>query len=257
MKRPSFQFYPADWLSDMRVRMLPWASRGLFIELLCYCWREDWIPADSSAIAQLCGCHDLAIVEPCLQLFQPHPDDPSKLVHKRLLEEKSKQDQYREERSLSGRRGAKSRWGREIKENRAGVAHGILADSSANGSAISSAINQPMAKNGSSTSTSTSSSTSKKKGDESPDQDEIQIPANLQSDAFAKAWESYLAYRKSSRLKALAPASIRAQLRNLSEMGHDAAIAAINQSIANGWQGIFPPKGQKPMEPRKPVVRTI
>ncbi len=253
MKRPSFQFYPADWLSDMQIRLMPWASRGLYIELLCYCWREDWIPADSSAIAQLCGCHDLAIVEPCLQLFQPHPDDPSKLVHKRLQVEKIKQDRHREERSLSGRRGAKSRWNREIKENHAGEAHCILADSSANGSAISSAIDQPMAKNGSST----SSSTSKKKGDKLASFEESEFPANLQTDAFAKAWEGFLAYRKSSRLKALATASIQAQLQNLSEMGHDGAIAAIKQSIANGWQGIFPPKGQKPMEARKPVVRTI
>lgn len=234
-KRPAFQFYPADWLSDMRVRMLPWASRGILIELLCYCWREEWIPADSSAIAQLCGCHDLAIVEPCLQLFQPHPDDPSKLVHKRLQAERLKQDQHREERSVSGRRGANSRWGREIKENRAGVAHGILADSSANGSAI----NQPMAKNGSSSSPSTSNTSSKEEVG-------VEFPANLKSADFGAAWESYLAYRKSSRLKSLAPASIQAQLRNLSEMGHDEAIEAINQSIANGWQGIFPPKTKKP-----------
>jgi len=74
----------------------------------------------------------------------------------------------------------------------------------------------------------------------------VEFPANLQSADFGAAWESYLAYRKSSRLKSLAPASIQAQLRNLSEMGHDEAIEAINQSIANGWQGIFPPKLKKP-----------
>ena len=85
----------------------------------------------------------------------------------------------------------------------------------------------------------------------------VEFPANLKSADFGAAWESYLAYRKSSRLKSLAPASIQAQLRNLSEMGHDAAIAAINQSIANGWQGIFPPKEQKPMGARKPVVRML
>jgi hypothetical protein len=73
----------------------------------------------------------------------------------------------------------------------------------------------------------------------------VEFPANLQSADFGAAWESYLAYRKSSRLKALAPASVQAQLRNLSEMGHDEAIEAINQSIANGWQGIFPPKNKK------------
>ena len=156
-KRPAFQFYPGDWLADMRIRMLPWASRGLYMELLCYCWREDWIPADSSAIAQLCGCHDLAIVEPCLQLFQPHPSDSSKLIHQRLVEEKLKQDQYREERSLSGKRGAKLRWDSGMRENTSAA----TGDSSANGSAISSAINQPMAKNSSSSSTSTSNTTSK------------------------------------------------------------------------------------------------
>jgi hypothetical protein len=155
-KRPAFQFYPGDWLADMRIRMLPWASRGLYMELLCYCWREDWIPADSSAIAQLCGCHDLAIVEPCLQLFQPHPSDSSKLIHQRLVEEKMKQDQYREERSLSGKRGAKLRWESGMREN-TGAVNG---HSSANGSAISSAINQPMAKNSSSSSTSTSNTSS-------------------------------------------------------------------------------------------------
>jgi hypothetical protein len=74
----------------------------------------------------------------------------------------------------------------------------------------------------------------------------VEFPANLQSADFGAAWESYFAYRKSSRLKALAPASVTAQLRNLSEMGHDEAIEAINQSIANGWQGIFPPKNKKP-----------
>ena len=153
-KRPAFQFYPGDWLADMRIRMLPWASRGLYMELLCYCWREDWIPADSSAIAQLCGCHDLAIVEPCLQLFQPHPSDSSKLIHQRLVEEKLKQDQYREERSLSGKRGAKLRWDSGMREN-TGAATG---DGSANGSANGSAINQPMAKNSSSSSTSSSTS---------------------------------------------------------------------------------------------------
>ena len=85
----------------------------------------------------------------------------------------------------------------------------------------------------------------------------MEFPANLKSADFGAAWESYLAYRKASRLKSLAPASIQAQLRNLSEMGHDEAIEAIHQSIANGWQGIFPRKCQKPMEARKPVVRTI
>jgi hypothetical protein len=40
-------------------------------------------------------------------------------------------------------------------------------------------------------------------------------------------------------------------------MGHDIALEVINTSIANGWQGIFPPKGQKTTQARKAVIRAL
>ncbi len=143
MKSPAFQFYPADYLSDMKVRMLSWASRGLYMDLLCYCWREGWIPSDSSAIAQLCHCHDLAIIEPCLDLFDSHPDDAEKLIHKRLNKERNKQLEHSNERSDAGKKGAKARW------NKGKTEHG-------------SAIVLPMAKNSSSSSSSSSTSVEKR-----------------------------------------------------------------------------------------------
>lgn len=144
---PAFQFYPADYLADMQVRLLSWASRGLYIELLCYCWREGYIPSDSSAIAQLCGCHDLAMIEPCLKLFVCHPEDESKLVHLRLIAEREKQIEHKNERSSAGKKGAESRWGNEKQ-----------AQKKANSSAIAKPLAQPMAKNSSSSSSSSSTS---------------------------------------------------------------------------------------------------
>lgn len=35
MKRPSFQFYPGDWLNDAALRMVSVAARGLWIEMIC------------------------------------------------------------------------------------------------------------------------------------------------------------------------------------------------------------------------------
>lgn len=35
MKRPSFPFYPKDWLSDLGLRSLPMAARGLWADLMC------------------------------------------------------------------------------------------------------------------------------------------------------------------------------------------------------------------------------
>ena len=36
MKRPSFQFYPGDWLQDAALRTVSVGARGLWIEMLCY-----------------------------------------------------------------------------------------------------------------------------------------------------------------------------------------------------------------------------
>lgn len=35
MKRPSFQFYPGDWLNDASLRMVSVGARGLWIEMMC------------------------------------------------------------------------------------------------------------------------------------------------------------------------------------------------------------------------------
>ena len=36
IKRPSFQFYPADWLRDTALRSCSVQSRGLWIDMICY-----------------------------------------------------------------------------------------------------------------------------------------------------------------------------------------------------------------------------
>ena len=36
MKRPSFQFYPGDWLRDPALRACSLAARGLWADVLCY-----------------------------------------------------------------------------------------------------------------------------------------------------------------------------------------------------------------------------
>ena len=36
MKRPSFQFYPSDWLNNSKLRLATWEAKGLWIDLLCY-----------------------------------------------------------------------------------------------------------------------------------------------------------------------------------------------------------------------------
>lgn len=64
------------------------------------------------------------------------------------------------------------------------------------------------------------------------------------SPEFAEAWANWGKHRTEIR-KPLKPTMRRAQLRELSAMGEVRAIAAINHTIAKGWQGIREPDPQQ------------
>ena len=236
MKRPSFQFYPADWLRHTGLRSCSAAARGLCIDILCFMHEGSpygFLKVNQKVIlapnlARMCGL-TLGETEGCL----------AELIEAGVFETEAGG-------VIFSRRMIRDE---EIRNKRA--ACGILGGNPALkvDDRLTAKVKQKP--------TPSSSSSSSKKVDESPSQEDIQFPANLQTDTFAKAWSEYLDYRKSAKFKSLQPASIKAQVLKLSGMGHDTAIEAINNSIANGWQGIFPPKGQKPVEARKPVVRSI
>ena len=65
----------------------------------------------------------------------------------------------------------------------------------------------------------------------------------LNTEAFKDAWERKMTHRKERKDKALTKSTIKAKFKEFSEWGHDDAVQAINESIANNWQGIFKPKG--------------
>ena len=43
---PAFLFYVKDWLGDAKVRAMSNEARGVYIDLLCYCWQDGALPAD-------------------------------------------------------------------------------------------------------------------------------------------------------------------------------------------------------------------
>lgn len=69
----------------------------------------------------------------------------------------------------------------------------------------------------------------------------LDLPQCLHTAAFETAWHEWQRYRAEAK-KPLTPSTVRKQLRVLERMGHDGAIASIEQSIANGWQGLFEPR---------------
>ena len=73
----------------------------------------------------------------------------------------------------------------------------------------------------------------------------VAIPENLDCKEFREAWQLWTNYRAETK-KALAPTTIKLQMKKLSEIGPVRAAAAIEHSIANSWQGIFEEKQNKP-----------
>ena len=68
---------------------------------------------------------------------------------------------------------------------------------------------------------------------------DLLLPPLPHGDEFAKAWDSWVQYRKELK-KPLTATSIREQLKFLSEQTEHNAITSIQQSIRSGWLGLFP-----------------
>ena len=177
MTSPAFQFYPADFLTDENVVVMTNEEIGCYMKLLCYCWREGTIPAEVAKLARLCGVDStaMALLWPAIQkCFEQDRDQPDRLVHPRLEEEREKQEKFRAKKAEAGRDGAKSRWANKKRI----MAQPSVCHKQENGTAIG----LPMAKDSSSSLSSSSSLLGTYKGKGQPS---YAIPA---SEAEAVEW---------------------------------------------------------------------
>lgn len=120
MRRPSFQFYPSDWLSSPRIAAMTPSQEGAYIRLLCYDWDKDGIPNDPDLLAKLSRI-PLSEIGVVIECFNQHFTKPGYLTNSRLQEERLKQDEWRKKSILGGKKGASKRWSKDTyKENRGG-----------------------------------------------------------------------------------------------------------------------------------------
>lgn len=86
---PYFPLYTSDFLGDSAAAVMDNGEIGCFFLLLLYQWTEGGkgITSNPAALARLCRCSPeafasaWAVVGPC---FQPHPQDPDKLINPKL-----------------------------------------------------------------------------------------------------------------------------------------------------------------------------
>jgi len=206
---PAFQFYPSDWLSSQRVQMMTLEEEGAYIRLLASCWQHGSIPADLERCARLLGKGASTTLVTVVQaMFQPCPNDSTKLVHDRLEKERQKQASWREKSAEGGRKSAQKR--------------AILPGKLKGGSRVVEPPHQPKGNS------SSSSSSSNK-------EESLALPFG--SAEFTKAWERWIKYRKEIR-RPITPTMAESQLKNLASMGEKRAIAMIENTIVKGWQGL-------------------
>jgi len=85
------------------------AGEGVYVHLLCYCWREGSIPADRSAIAVLCKGYNGPGIDEALTCFVPSRKC-GRLINRRVESERRKQENFRKLKQIAGLDGARKRW---------------------------------------------------------------------------------------------------------------------------------------------------
>lgn len=68
-----------------------------------------------------------------------------------------------------------------------------------------------------------------------------QLPDHLKTPDFCEKWKAWEAYRRAKR-KPISQAAFNQMLVLLKDLSQSEAVEAIGTSIANDWQGLFPPK---------------
>jgi len=66
------------------------------------------------------------------------------------------------------------------------------------------------------------------------------IPEELNTPEFREAWDAYLAMRKENKWATLKPSSLKARFKEFKEHGIEESIRALEESVRQGWRGVFP-----------------
>lgn len=106
---PAFQFYPKDFLTDVKQIAMSLAEVGAYWRLCCHCWLEGSLPTEPKKLARLCGATSRQLNEMWPAIGQCFVERDGVLVHKRLEREREKQETYRRRQSDKGKASAKMR----------------------------------------------------------------------------------------------------------------------------------------------------
>jgi uncharacterized protein YdaU (DUF1376 family) len=127
-KPPAFQFYPGDWLSSKDVMLMTSAEEGAYIRLLALSWLEDdcGLPDDEDALSRLSRLGEAWFKGGSTVLRKKFVSRNGRLYNLRLLEERKKQEEWRQKSSEGGKKSANVRWGKKKRTHNGG--YGLVTE---------------------------------------------------------------------------------------------------------------------------------
>lgn len=231
--------YIGDYLADtMRLSM---AQHGAYMLLLMEQWRNGPLPKDEGELARIvrCDVKEWRRVGPAvLRYFEDTPDG---YVQRRLEREREQAAANSNRRAEAGRKGAAKRW--QSDSEGSGGANG-----GGNGNAMPEPETEAVRPQKPSPSPSPSPELPPSTASQSrPPKGLIVVPGWIP----AEAWEDWCRFRRGKTWTPRAAELCIAKLGKLRDEGH-APQAVIEQSIANGWRGLFALSGgQRAAKPGK------
>ena len=103
---PAFQFYVRDWLGNANVRAMTPEARGVYMDLLCYCWQEGHISSDVPTLSRLSGLPLARFRRVWAEIAPRFQLNGNGYRHARLDKERQVQEAHRLRQSERGRKGA-------------------------------------------------------------------------------------------------------------------------------------------------------
>jgi hypothetical protein len=79
---------------------------------------------------------------------------------------------------------------------------------------------------------------------------------NTHLNTQVKGWDEWVSYRTEIK-KQMTPATVKKQIKFLERFSPDQQQIIIDQSIQNGWAGLFEPKGQQHGQQNQPAIETV
>lgn len=214
-KRPAFQFYPGDWLKDPSLSMCSAMTRGIWIDLICAMHESGRSGELSGTTEQLARIARCSTAEFDHALAELSTTKSAGVTFRNGLVTLINRRMVREHKRKEQQRLRQRTYQALLRCNA-----GTTPPSSS--SYISSDNPLPL------------------------------LPDTLGGDQRLQSlWQSFAKHRREIK-KPLTPEAARRTLAKLESWGVERAVAALEHSISNGWQGVFEPQGSAPTGPPAP-----